>query len=101
MANVNWKMENDCALEFRSSAQCFYLTLDASGHARASPARELSNAVCRGVPAFNLDDAFDASQSADHALQMLQIIDINGEVDSSGSVVQSLIICARVADVGF
>ena len=37
--------------------------------------------------AFNLYYAFDALQRTDYALQMLQIVDINSQINPSGSVV--------------
>src|SRR5262245_41887427 len=55
----------------------------------------------RDVQAFDLDHAFDAFQSVDHALQVLQIVDVHGQVDPPRTVVQNLVIGARVADVGF
>src|SRR5262249_37870955 len=42
-----------------------------------------SDAERRDVVAFDLDYASDALQSADHALQMLQIVDIHSQVDPS------------------
>src|SRR5262245_27348031 len=53
------------------------------------------------VQAFDLDHAVDASQSVDHALQVLQIVDIDGQIDPSRPVVQNLVIGARVANIGF